>query len=115
MNMEGKRSWWGGWASNPVGGAMRRRVGSTPAPLRHRYSVLLLRTRILGLRCSPYMGTAARLGPSCGRSRRNPLHRLPQVCMRVSDRPEAARDASCHIVWARGALRCSGLCLKVSA
>ena len=35
MNREGKRSWWGGWASNPVGGAMRRRVGSTPAPLRH--------------------------------------------------------------------------------
>lgn len=32
---EGKRSWWVGRASNPVGGAMRRRVGSTPIPLRH--------------------------------------------------------------------------------
>lgn len=34
MNMEGKRPWWGGRASNPVGGAMRRRVGSTPASFR---------------------------------------------------------------------------------
>ena len=33
---EGKRPWWVGRASNPVGGAMRRRVGSTPIPLRHR-------------------------------------------------------------------------------
>ena len=32
---EGKRSWWVGRASNPVGGAMRRRVGSTPIPFRH--------------------------------------------------------------------------------
>ena len=32
--MEGKRPWWGGRASNPVGGAMRRRVGSTPASFR---------------------------------------------------------------------------------
>ena len=32
---EGKHSWWGGWASNPVVGAMRRRVGSTPASFRH--------------------------------------------------------------------------------
>lgn len=32
---EGKRSWWIGRASNPVGGATRRRVGSTPIPLRH--------------------------------------------------------------------------------
>ena len=31
---EGKRSWWIGRASNPVGGAMRRRVGSTPIPFR---------------------------------------------------------------------------------
>ncbi len=31
---EGKRSWWTGRASNPVGGAMRRRVGSTPIPFR---------------------------------------------------------------------------------
>lgn len=31
---EGKRPWWVGRASNPVGGAMRRRVGSTPIPLR---------------------------------------------------------------------------------
>ena len=34
-DMEGKRPWWDGRASNPVGGAMRRRVGSTPIPLRH--------------------------------------------------------------------------------
>lgn len=27
---EEKRPWWGGRASNPVGGAMRCRVGSTP-------------------------------------------------------------------------------------
>lgn len=33
--MEGTRSWWGGRASNPVGGAMRRWVGSTPASFRH--------------------------------------------------------------------------------
>ena len=32
---EGKRSGWIGRASNPVGGAMRSRVGSTPIPLRH--------------------------------------------------------------------------------
>ena len=32
--LEGKRSWWVGRASNPVGGAMRRWVGSTPIPLR---------------------------------------------------------------------------------
>ena len=31
---EGKRSWWVGRASNPVGGAMRRWVGSTPIPFR---------------------------------------------------------------------------------
>lgn len=31
---EGKRSWWIGRASNPVGGATRRRVGSTPIPFR---------------------------------------------------------------------------------
>lgn len=35
--MEGNRPWWGGWASNPVGGAMRRRVGSTPASFRQDY------------------------------------------------------------------------------
>ena len=40
MNMEGKRSWWGGRASNPVGDAMRRRVGSTPIPLRHLPSAI---------------------------------------------------------------------------
>ena len=33
--LEGKRSWWIGRASNPVGGATRCRVGSTPIPLRH--------------------------------------------------------------------------------
>lgn len=37
---EGKRSWWVGRASNPVGGATRRRVGSTPIPLRHRLSTV---------------------------------------------------------------------------
>ena len=31
---EGQPSWWVGRASNPVGGAMRRRVGSTPMPFR---------------------------------------------------------------------------------
>ena len=31
---EGKPSWWMGRASNPVGGAMRCWVGSTPIPLR---------------------------------------------------------------------------------
>ncbi len=35
---EGKRSWWIGRASNPVGGAMRCRVGSTPIPLRPGWS-----------------------------------------------------------------------------
>ncbi len=35
MNKEGKRPWWVGRASNPVGGAMRRWVGSTPIPFRH--------------------------------------------------------------------------------
>src|SRR5690606_9005537 len=34
---EGNRSWWSGWASNPVGGAMRCRVGSTPASFRHNH------------------------------------------------------------------------------
>ncbi len=34
MNTEGKRSWWIGRASNPVGGATRCRAGSTPVPLR---------------------------------------------------------------------------------
>lgn len=33
--VEGERSWWIGRASNPVVGAMRRRVGSTPISLRH--------------------------------------------------------------------------------
>ena len=33
-NKEGKRPWWVGRASNPVGGAMRCRVGSTPIPFR---------------------------------------------------------------------------------
>lgn len=31
---EGKRSRWSGWASNPVVGAMRRWVGSTPTSFR---------------------------------------------------------------------------------
>lgn len=33
--MEGNRSWWGGRASNPVGGVSRSRVGSTPIFFRH--------------------------------------------------------------------------------
>lgn len=33
--MEGKPSWWVGRASNPVGGATRCRVGSTPISFRH--------------------------------------------------------------------------------
>ena len=32
--MEGNRPWWGGRASNPVGGATRCREGSTPSPFR---------------------------------------------------------------------------------
>src|SRR5258708_12391355 len=32
---EENRPWWGGRASNPVGGAMRSRVGSTPILFRH--------------------------------------------------------------------------------
>lgn len=32
---EENRPWWGGRASNPVGGASRRRVGSTPILFRH--------------------------------------------------------------------------------
>ena len=35
LDTEGTRSRWIGRASNPVGGAMRRRVGSTPISLRH--------------------------------------------------------------------------------
>ena len=37
--MEGKPSWWMGRASNPVGGAMRCWVGSTPIPLRQMHSL----------------------------------------------------------------------------
>lgn len=40
---EGKRSWWIGRASNPVGGATRRRVGSTPIPFRPVHPCLGLR------------------------------------------------------------------------
>lgn len=67
---EGKRSWWVGRASNPVGGAMRRWVGSTPIPLRHGASIRLLRGPILRLCCSPYPSTAALLAATSGRSRR---------------------------------------------
>src|SRR5258706_12584022 len=35
---EENRPWWGGRASNPVGGAMRSRVGSTPILFRHDYA-----------------------------------------------------------------------------
>ena len=37
QSMEENRSWWGDRASNPVGGAMRSRVGSTPILFR-RYN-----------------------------------------------------------------------------
>ncbi len=37
VSLEGKRSRWIGRASNPVGGAMRRWVGPTPTPLRHKH------------------------------------------------------------------------------
>ncbi len=70
---EGKRSWWIGRASNPVGGAMRCRAGSTPVPLRRRSFIRLLRTPISRLRCSPYPSTAALLGATstCSRRRLN--------------------------------------------
>ena len=35
MTTEGQPPWWVGRASNPVGGATRRWVGSTPMPFRH--------------------------------------------------------------------------------
>lgn len=35
---EENRPWWGGRASNPVGGAMRSRVGSTPILFRHDFT-----------------------------------------------------------------------------
>lgn len=85
MNMEGKRSWWGGWASNPVGGAMRCRVGSTPAPLRHD-----IESSCCATPCWP-----------CDARR-------TKVRLCVSDQPEAARNGIFNIVWARGTLRCSG-------
>lgn len=67
---EGKRPWWVGRASNPVGGAMRRRVGSTPIPLRHEAFIRLLRDPILRLRFSSYESTTAMLTATSGRSRR---------------------------------------------
>lgn len=68
--LEGERSWWVGRASNPVGGAMRRRVGSTPIPLRRWTPIRLLRGPITRLRFSPYPRTAAMLDTSSARSRR---------------------------------------------
>ena len=38
----GNRTWWGGRASNPVGGATRRREGSTPSPSRQAQSAEFL-------------------------------------------------------------------------
>ena len=67
--MEGKRSWWIGRASNPVGGAMRRRVGSTPIPLRHGHA----------LAC-------------CAARSRACVARRTGVRLRYSTRPRAARD-----------------------
>ncbi len=80
---EGKRSWWIGRASNPVGGAMRCRAGSTPVPLRRRPFIRLLRAPISRLRGSPYRCTAALLGTTSARSRR-----------RLNDRRGAALAAS---------------------
>lgn len=74
--MEGRRHRCVGRASNPVGGAMRRWVGSTPIPLRRFAFIGLLRGRISALRCSPYRSTAALLTPICARSRR-PLNAKP--------------------------------------
>ena len=85
-NMEGTRSWWGGWASNPVGGAMRRRVGSTPASFRHDIE----------------SSCCAAIGRPCDARR-------TWVRLRVSDRPEAARDGIFNIVLARVTLRSPGL------
>jgi hypothetical protein len=39
---EENRPWWGGRASNPVGGAMRSRVGSTPILFRHDFPAVSL-------------------------------------------------------------------------
>jgi hypothetical protein len=39
---EENRPWWGGRASNPVGGAMRSRVGSTPILFRHDFRAVSL-------------------------------------------------------------------------
>ncbi len=92
---EGRRHRCVGRASNPVGGAMRRWVGSTPIPLRRFAFIGLLRGRISALHAqalasawvfarqktirrdgplsglsSPYLSTAARFEPICARSRR---------------------------------------------
>lgn len=67
-NREGERHRCVGRASNPVGGAMRRWVGSTPTPFRHLAFIRLLRDPILRLRCSPYVSTAARLDATSARS-----------------------------------------------
>ena len=80
---EGKRSWWIGRASNPVGGAMRCRAGSTPVPLRRRSFIRLLRTPISRLRGSPYPSTAALLGATSACS----LRRLGDQRFAVGTRP----------------------------
>ncbi len=67
---EGRRHRCVGRASNPVGGAMRCRVGSTPIPLRRFAFIRLLRGHSSVLQCSPYGSTAARFEPICARSRR---------------------------------------------
>ena len=77
MTMEGQRHRCVGRASNPVGGATRCWVGSTPTPLRHLAFMRLLRRPILRLRCSPYASTAALLDPASGRSRQ----RLNAKCL----------------------------------
>ncbi len=68
-SMEGKRSWWIGRASNPVGGATRRRVGSTPIPFRPEHS----------------LACCAATSRACDARRRG-------VRLRFSTQAEAARD-----------------------
>ena len=37
LELEGKRAWWCGRTSNPVGGVSRSRVGSTPTSFRQLF------------------------------------------------------------------------------
>lgn len=59
---EGRRHRCVGRASNPVGGAMRRWVGSTPIPLRHEHSLVYCAgaSRRCSARCIQMYGFARR-------------------------------------------------------